>query len=348
MKLSLWISICVLFLSSCCSTDHCKCANDNSNDSLITVDTVYLVAEPEVVKEVNPLDYIQDDSCNGLKYIYNEFEIKILDYHYLHYVQHDGFFIPKKNYDANRVPLDIYKGKLNYNPVSIGDYGIELLDVYHDTQNPILLEDLKQIAEKLEAISLNLGETMYFPYVFDLSLHSIEEETVESPWYGAMAQGIALSFFCRLYEETGDDKYLAISHKVFQSFLPLKGSGHHPWVSCVDKNGYLWLEEYPLEVPTMALNGKNYAIYGIYDYYRVTKKQEAKIFLMASLTTVKDNIEKYRRENDMSVYCLKHNVQSEVHHFVHAKQLHYFYLITGDVYFEDMANVLETDYARNY
>ncbi len=330
--------------NSCCSGDMCGCA-----DNITKVDTVFIVDSSLVVPdELLTQTYSQVDSCNGTEYSYQEFDISILPYDSLPYVEHDGVFGLKRDCDVNGVPMYFYQGMNHYHPVSIAEYGLQILDVYHDTKKTILMDQILVLADKLEGLSLNTESTMFFPYSYDFSLHGIEEETLNAPWYSSMAQGIALSFFTRLYEETGDQQYLKMSKRIFQSFLPLKGNDAKPWVSCVDKDGGLWLEEYPEEIPAMTLNGMNFAIYGVYDYYRITKSREAKVILMASLTTVKSNISRYRMEGDMSLFCIKHDVQSPYHHEVHGKQLHHFYLMTGDEYFEEMAGLFEDDFVRQY
>jgi D-glucuronyl C5-epimerase C-terminus len=336
--------VAIQMLGSCCSGVSCGCA-----DQVAIVDTVFVMdssfVDPE---ELLAESYSQQDSCNGTEYSYEEFDISILPYDSLPYVEHDGVFGLKRDCDADGVPMYFYQGQFHYHPVSIAEYGLQMLDVYHDTKKPVLLDQMIVLADKLKGISMNTQSTMFFPYLFDFSLHGIEDETLEAPWYSSMAQGIALSFFTRLYEETGDQEYLKMSKRIFQSFLPLKGNDAKPWVSCVDKDGGLWLEEYPEEIPAMTLNGMNFAIYGVYDYYRITKSREAKVILMASLTTIKSNISRYRMEDDMSLFCIKHDVQSPYHHEVHGKQLHHFYLMTGDEYFEEMSTLFENDFVREY
>lgn len=340
-----------VILNACCDATVCQ----NYAQAHPVIDTVYAdtlilmsVEEEPILWQQDSTDYIQTDSCNGGVFQYDHFDIKILEYDDLTYVEHDGLFTTRSNYDINGVPMFYYQGKFSYHPIEMAQYALQMLDVYHDTKNELLLDQIKVIVDKLEAIGLHMKDASFYPYSFSFSLHGIEEETMEAPWCSGMAQGQILSLYCRLYEETGEKRYLNLSHRVFRSFYPLKGKGEYPWVSCIDKHGNLWIEEYPEDVPAFTLNGMNFAMYGIYDYYRVTKNNKAKILLMATLTTIKKNIEHFRREGGMSVYCLKHNIRSEYYHEVHIDQLHDFYLITGDEYFEKYSNLFKEDFVRDY
>ena len=49
----------------------------------------------------------------------------------------------------------------------------------------------------------------------------------------------------------------------------------NPWISGIDGDNYLWLEEYPdSDQPNKTLNGKIFAIYGLYDFYQLTGNQD--------------------------------------------------------------------------
>ena len=123
----------------------------------------------------------------------------------------------------------------------------------------------------------------------------------------------------------------------------LKGNTDDIWVSCVDSNGNLWLEEYPRDLPALTLNGKNFAIFGVYDYYRVTKNTIALKVLRAAITTIKTNIYKYRNENDLSWYCQKHRIKDSGYHLVHIEQLETLYKITDDTLFLKMSKKFKGD-----
>ncbi len=286
------------------------------------------------------------DSCNYVSFKVGNLPIHIIDYKELPYVENLTAVRENVHCDVNFVPLHLYEGRVNYHPVYIAQYALQMLDVYVTTQDTLYLNRLEKITDKLLGTALEVDSVIFFPYSFDFSLHSCQEETMLAPWYSGMAQGQILSLFSRLYEFTGEKHYLETSRKIFNSFTRLKGEGHNPWVSCVDKNGNLWLEEYPRELPCFTLNGKIFAIYGIYDYYRIIKDEYAEKFLKAAIYTIRVNIHKYRNENDVSWYCLKHHNfhgQNMGYHKIHIQQLRVLHKITEDIYFKEMADKFESD-----
>jgi len=245
--------------------------------------------------------------------------------------------------DDQGVIVFIREGNEYYHPVHIAQKILHFLDSYIQTNNPEYLDKAELFAQKLIEISFKFRDAIYFPYNFDFPLHRIEEEKMIAPWYSGMAQGQALSAFVRLYKLIGENEYLEISEQIFRSFTHLRGESE-PWVVYVDTMGYLWIEEYPMEVPTHALNGFIFGIYGLYDYYIVEKDKLSKILLQASITTVKQYITEFRNKGDISFYCLKHAMKNPKYHMIHIHQLTMLYKITGDEYFQTMADNFYSDY----
>ena len=116
----------------------------------------------------------------------------------------------------------------------------------------------------------------------------------------------------------------------------------------VDEEGYYWIEEYPINYPEEAadqvLNGFIFSIYGLYDYYLLTKDPDVKKILKASITTVYNYIPEFRDEGDISFYCLKHHHKDIKYHFIHQDQLSTLTNITGDPFFQAMADSLYNDH----
>lgn len=303
------------------------------------------------IKSINcnqSFDPIAWDSCNYTDFKLDTFILPEVKHGELPYVRGSKKNKVYKNYDANGIPLHTYYqgNKLNYHPVFLALVGLKQMDIYNTTNKRKALRDGYKIYHKLIDVSLKLDSSIFFPYTFAFPLHGCDQETMMSPWYSGMAQGQALSFFCRLYEATKDKEVLDQCEKVFNSFTRLKGQGFDPWVSCIDKDGYLWLEEYPRDLPAFTLNGMIFAIYGLYDYYRITSSELVLKYLYASITTIKDNILRFRCEDDVSYYCLKHNNfkgRNPSYHKVHIRELKKLTDITGDPYFKEIAEIFYKD-----
>lgn len=157
-----------------------------------------------------------------------------------------------------------------------------------------------------------------------------------------MAQGQILSFFIRLNEIENNAQYLDVIHKVFKSFFRFDHNSE--WLSYVDEHGYLWLEEYPTDHPAYTLNGMIFAMFGVYDYYRIFHDDKSKELLKASLTTIRRYIPDFRNKDGLSFYCLKHRVENLNYHRIHIEQLKLLYSITEDSVFKDYADMLQNDY----
>jgi len=230
-----------------------------------------------------------------------------------------------------------------FNPVSAADETSFLINSYRITGNKDFLEKAKEISAKLLTNGKEINGALYFPYDFPFAMHEQNNEILSPPWYSGMAQGEALAAFSRLYQITGDRSYLVAADKVFQSFLNVRGKSQ-PWTVFADKAGYYWIEEYPEEVSDQTLNGFIYGLFGVYDYYLLTKNPESLKVLEASLTTLKKYLPLYRNPGGISFYCLKHKRGSPTYHQVHIRQLNKLYQITGDSFFKQMADEFYADY----
>lgn len=294
--------------------------------------------------EINNLRTADTGQCSQGEYKTYRYSINILDYNELPYNNGATSLKKQKYYDDNSIPLHIYHGKMNYHPCLLVQTGLHLLDVYVTSKDKKYLEKAKKISDKLIGISLYINSSIFFPYTFDFPLHGYKEDTMYSPWYSGMAQGQTLSFFIRLYEMTKEKYYLQVSKKIFNSFKMSKLGNGTPWITCVDQNAFLWIEEYPDDPPAHTLNGMIFAIYGLYDFFRITNDSDSEKLLRGAIKTVKFNINKFRTPNGVSHYCLKHpKIRSIRYHKVHIKQLKMLYKITGDRLFLKASQAFSND-----
>lgn len=291
-------------------------------------------------------------SCE--QYRYDSFDIKYLDIKERFYYSDIPIDLKKTgSFDDDGVPLFSYGNAKYYNPVQIAQYVLQLINSYYLTSNNDYLLSSELILKKMINRADLYDGGLYFPYNFDFKLHGFKDKNSKmiAPWYSAMAQGQILSCLSRVYELTNNPVYLDYANKVFKTLGKIKNKGDKKvWVTMIDVDGFLWLEEYPAENPTHALNGKMYAIFGLYDYYimliqqknKLNKKESIKV-LRGALTTIKQKIKEYRNLGNISDYCLLHKVKSFKYHKIHIEQLKYLYKITGDVYFNEISYLLEKD-----
>ncbi|QLG28808.1 hypothetical protein HUG10_15225 [Halorarum halophilum] len=189
------------------------------------------------------------------------------------------------------------------------------------------------------------AEAIYFPYGYHFKLHGNPDLLMETPWYSGMAQGLLLSSFTRLYRQTGDERYSDLADRTFASLVPSGGSERSkPWVSLIE-DGHYWIEEYPSEVPAHTLNGKMFGIYGLYEYWCHSGREDVETWLLAALTTISDRIEEFRVPGGLSYYCLEHEGQIDKYHSIHIGQLEALYDMTGHDRFHEVAETFRSDHA---
>ncbi|NLA25409.1 MAG: hypothetical protein GX879_10635 [Bacteroidales bacterium] len=188
-------------------------------------------------------------------------------------------------FDENGIPHTYHSNRINYSPVLIIQYAIMCHDLYLNGKNTE--ENKANILNIMNWLDKN-SEVFKDAIVW----RSIANEQYNLPegWVSGMYQGQALSLYLRAYQLFEDEKYLNTALKVFNSFKYDYSEGGF---KRVDKHNCIWFEEYPTPEPSYVLNGFIYAIWGIYDLYRVTKSHEAKELWDSCVNTLEVNLHKY-------------------------------------------------------
>lgn len=240
--------------------------------------------------------------------------------------------------------------KWNYNgtwvdhPVGQAQYVVNMLRNYRLDPKPEYLDLAIANANRLLERAVRHEGAIFFPYGFDFFLHG--RGTMRAPWYSGMAQGTALSGFVRLYQLTHDPRWLTAANETYASFLVGRDSGG-PWVTSTD-NGLLWFELYPWTPNDHTYNGHNWAVYGLYDYWRLTGSTQAQQLITAGLTTSKRTLSVVRVPGGVMRYCiaqscLERNVVNADYHLVVTNQMVQLFRYTRDEEFARMADAFMTD-----
>ena len=250
---------------------------------------------------------------------------------------------PPKPTDDRGVPLFRWKldGELYYRPGGLAINGMKRIDAYRDTGERAQLEQALIQARALQRISIKEDDAWWLPFWFDYP-----PEGLKAPWFNAMAQGLALSFFIRLHRVTGDETWRDAADLVFESFRRLgskQSERGRPWVSFVASGGYLWLEHYPNRSPDHVLNAHLHAVIGLYEYWQQTRDPVARDLLEGSLTTIRDQGYRYRKEGAVSRYGLRSRSNLLKYHRVHVWQLRLLGRMTGDPVFTELGDQMAAD-----
>lgn len=239
--------------------------------------------------------------------------------------------------DPVGIPYKVVNGKNYYSPGNIASDGVRFVDGYVRTGNPAYLDKARIRAAKLVQMGIAKDGALFLPYGFDYPA-----ERLAAPWVSAYSQGFALSLFVRLFRVTGEARYAETARSVFLAFRHL-GTNRRHWVSYV-ANEDLWLEEYPSSRPSHVLNGFNFAIFGLYDYERLTRDPAAAQLLQGALATMRRRAAAYRVAGGISLYDLVHRTQHEHYHEIHIDQLADLAAISGDAYFSQLSATFYADH----
>ena len=243
-------------------------------------------------------------------------------------------------------------GKSYYHPVAIAQFALAKLDVAQRTGSAAALRSAKINARKLIEISTMHRGGMYFPYPFDFPLGGVKSQTIHSPWWSAMVQGQALSLFTRLYDETGNRSWRDAADKTFATLDDRGPRRKGPWDVYVDRNHYLWFEEYAGDTkPLMVLNGDMFALFGVWDYYSLTHSAHAKNLFNAAATTLREYLPNFRAPKGAAYYCLRAPFcqqpmwQNTKYHGIVIKQMRIIADMTDDPWFEREADRYLKDFS---
>jgi hypothetical protein len=115
----------------------------------------------------------------------------------------------------------------------------------------------------------------------------------------------------------------------------------------------VWIDEYPQELDR-TFNGHAFALFGLHDYVEMTKRRDlysaarhanVLALLRGGITTIRAYASTFRNPGAVSDYCLAHHVRNPEYHPVHVMQLRYLAVLTGDLWFERMADHFAADVA---
>ena len=223
-----------------------------------------------------------------------------------------------------------YTDKYDYYPVSIALYALGNFEEYLDTNNSTYKEVfLKQADWLVKNIKIKAKGFGIWEHDFVLPYYKFK-----IPWTHGMAQGLAISVLLRAYQLIGNKTYLKTAEQAYNTFkVDVKNGG----VKFVDDDGNVWLEEYAISPPPHILNGFIYAVFGIYDFYRVTRNKAVLDLWKKEIETLEKNLEKY----DTGYWSLYNLTQDQpatkLYHELHIEQLIILYRLTKKEIFSEYA-----------
>lgn len=239
-------------------------------------------------------------------------------------------------YDADGIPMLDYHGNigLQYNPIAIAQYGLGNYNLWLRSRDRSRKQKFFLVADWLCS---HLEQNAHGLAVWNHHFNWEYRDTLQAPWYSALAQGQGISMLVRAHKESADPKYMDAAMRAFTSFQkPISEGG----VAFTDEAGDLWFEEYIVSPPTHILNGFIWALWGVFDYALATGDATARNFFDRGTRTLIHNLPRY----DLGFWSLYEQsgtrlpmVASAFYHRLHIVQLRIMFRLTNEAALADTA-----------
>lgn len=219
----------------------------------------------------------------------------------------------EKNLDENGIPfLEHEDGNHIQMPTMIFQYGLGAFDLWLLKNKKDYLDKAILCAEWAIEHQKDDGSWSTFFYVYP-----------DAP-YSAMPQGEAISLLLRVYQETGEDKWIVAAKKAVEFMLTdVKAGG----VAKRDNNKLYLLEYTHLPI---VLNGWIFAAWGLYDAGEFW--DEYKEEFNKTVYTMVETLPKFDN-GYWSLYDLGGMITSPFYHNLHIAQMEAMYMITNNSVF---------------
>ena len=155
------------------------------------------------------------------------------------------------------------------NPDAVLGYVLAALDKYDETGDARWRSRAEVAAQQV----LDTADEGLIPHYN--SAYDSAGVPVDTPWFGADTQGLALSVLARLYDVTTDPSWRTPSHAIFDKLVSFRGffSRGRPapehWLASVDSSGYLWFDSFSRGLESSRVLGLQLtAALGLYDFRR--------------------------------------------------------------------------------
>lgn len=171
-----------------------------------------------------------------------------------------------KKFDNNGIPInktyiDVTDKKYVYFPISIGQMGLSVFHSYLDTKLDRDKERFLKFADWFVE-NAKISEQFGARWMTEVSLPQYKNP---GPWASAFSQARSINILLRAFQLTDKNEYADFAEK---ALIPFIISAQEGGVTSFTEWGPFY-EEYTSTIPTLVLNGKIFALCGLYDFVRV-------------------------------------------------------------------------------
>lgn len=233
-------------------------------------------------------------------------------------------YIEKK--DAEGIPLLEYDGEYCYFPTTVAQYALGNFDMYIETKNEEFFKICENCAEWFVKTISELNGVYGYRNDVDKGIYRMKK-----PWFSALSQAQAMSVLARCYSVNHKKEYADTCKKLLKSFETSAENGG----VLAKLDGSDFYEEYPAKIHTYVLNGFIFSLWGLLDFYIVSKDEEAKKLYQNGEATLEKNLYRYNVGHilhwsyyDLYPFKIK-DITSIYYHKLHIEQLKAMYELTG-------------------
>ena len=240
-------------------------------------------------------------------------------------------------FDQEGIPLLDYRGEIGrqYNPIAIAQYGLACWNRWRRSAEPAWKDRFFHAADWL---ARNLKENGKKVPVWNHHFDWPYRQTLKAPWYSGLAQGQGISLLVRAAAQENGRGYSEAAEAAFVSFRRSVDEGG---IICRDAEGHLWIEEYIVDPPSHILNGFIWALWGVYDFAKWSRGNEARGIFEEAVDTLRVNLRRYDA-GYWSLYELPNEgppmLASPYYHSLHIVQLRAMHRLTGEDFFREYAD----------
>lgn len=135
-------------------------------------------------------------------------------------------------------------------------------------------------------------------------------DNIPSGWVGGIMSAFVLSGLLRVMDVFDPSPYEKTVVELAAAYKIVHRAGEAPpdwWFSYVDKDGYLWFDEYPLPngETSLVLNGHIFSIFALALYVDRTGDTSLTNYLNAGILTIKDRAMDFRNPGEVNSYMLR-------------------------------------------
>jgi len=249
----------------------------------------------------------------------------------LNWIKKSTLKLDKKGVLLYKIP---YTDKFDYYPTFIARYGLGNLEMYIETFDNKYKNSFFNQCNWLSKNLVIKDDFAVWEHKYKLSYYNFDK----TPWVHGLGQGLGMTVLLKAYQLTNKKSYFDLSKKILNSFqVNIKDGG----VNYFDENDDIWYEEYAILPPPHILNGFITILFGIREFYNVSKSNNSFILWKNGLKTLTKNLDKYDL-GYWSFYNLLQKYPATIkYHKIHIKQLKILYEITNDEKFKTYSNKWE-------